>query len=72
MWPYVMGFLATLFTCSLFSYYCMSYSCSTCDESFESAVGVTQHVALHHNTCAACDESFDNVDGLRDHVHSSH
>jgi len=50
----------------------MGYSCTTCDESFDSAVGVTQHVALHHNTCAACDETFDDVGGLREHVHSAH
>ncbi|NUC73398.1 hypothetical protein HTZ84_13930 [Haloterrigena sp. SYSU A558-1] len=50
----------------------MSYSRSNCDESFQSAAGVTQHVALHHNTCAVCDESFDEADELREHVHSSH
>ncbi|ELY58642.1 C2H2-type zinc finger protein [Natronolimnohabitans innermongolicus] len=50
----------------------MSYSCATCDESFQSAAGVTQHVALHHNTCAVCDDSFDETDELREHVHSSH
>ncbi len=50
----------------------MSYACSTCDAEFESAGGVTQHVALHHNTCAMCDESFDDVDSLRDHIHSAH
>jgi len=50
----------------------MSYNCSTCDESFQSAAGVTQHVALHHNTCAVCDEDFGDVEGLREHVHAAH
>jgi len=50
----------------------MSYNCSTCDESFQSAAGVTQHVALHHNTCAVCDEDFSDVEGLREHVHAAH
>ncbi len=50
----------------------MSYACSTCDSEFNSAAGVTQHVALHHNTCAVCNDAFDDTDGLRDHVHSEH
>ncbi len=50
----------------------MSYNCGTCDESFQSAAGVTQHVALHHNTCAVCDDSFDDVGDLRSHVHDHH
>lgn len=50
----------------------MAYSCTTCDAEFDSAVGVTQHVALHHNTCAVCDDSFDDVEGLREHTHAAH
>ncbi len=50
----------------------MAYTCSSCDEEFRSAVGVTQHVALHHDTCAACDESFDDTDSLREHIHTNH
>ncbi|ELY49023.1 MULTISPECIES: C2H2-type zinc finger protein [Natronorubrum] len=50
----------------------MGYTCSNCDEEFQSAAGVTQHVALHHNTCAECDETFDEVDGLRNHIHENH
>ncbi|MCL9816757.1 C2H2-type zinc finger protein [Natronocalculus amylovorans] len=50
----------------------MAYACSTCDAEFRSAAGVTQHVALHHNTCAECNEAFDDLDGLRDHIHESH
>ena len=50
----------------------MGYSCSTCNESFQSAAGVTQHVALHHNTCAECDEQFEEVEELRDHIHQTH
>ncbi|WP_338738365.1 C2H2-type zinc finger protein [Haloplanus salilacus] len=50
----------------------MAYSCTTCDAQFDAAVGVTQHVALHHNTCAVCDESFETADGLRDHTHETH
>ncbi len=50
----------------------MSYTCSTCDDSFQSAAGVTQHVALHHNTCAVCDDSFDETDELREHIHETH
>ncbi|CAI48613.1 uncharacterized protein NP_1044A [Natronomonas pharaonis DSM 2160] len=50
----------------------MSYACSACDSEFESAAGVTQHVALHHDTCAVCNESFGETDELREHVHQSH
>ncbi len=50
----------------------MAYACATCDAEFTSAAGVTQHVALHHDTCAVCNESFDSVDDLRSHVHSAH
>ena len=50
----------------------MAYACANCDAEFKSAAGVTQHVALHHNTCATCDESFDTVDALREHIHDSH
>jgi DNA-directed RNA polymerase subunit RPC12/RpoP len=50
----------------------MSYTCSSCDAQFQSAAGVTQHVALHHNTCAECDEQFEETDALRDHVHENH
>ncbi|WP_164974754.1 C2H2-type zinc finger protein [Halegenticoccus tardaugens] len=50
----------------------MAYTCSTCDAEFRSAAGVTQHVALHHNTCAECDEAFDDADGLREHIHENH
>ncbi len=50
----------------------MSYNCTSCDASFTSAAGVTQHVALHHNTCAVCDESFDATDDLRSHIHQNH
>ncbi|NGM68457.1 hypothetical protein G6M89_05440 [Natronolimnobius sp. AArcel1] len=50
----------------------MGYNCSTCDEDFQSAAGVTQHVALHHNTCAVCDEGFNDTDSLRSHIHESH
>lgn len=50
----------------------MSYTCSSCDEQFQSAAGVTQHVPLHHNTCSECDERFDETDALRDHIHKNH
>ena len=50
----------------------MSYTCSSCDAQFQSAAGVTQHVALHHNTCAECDEKFEETDALRDHIHETH
>ena len=50
----------------------MGYTCANCDEEFQSAAGVTQHVALHHNTCAECDETFDDADGLRSHIHKTH
>jgi DNA-directed RNA polymerase subunit RPC12/RpoP len=50
----------------------MPYSCSSCDAQFQSAAGVTQHVALHHNTCAECDTRFDDTDSLRDHIHENH
>lgn len=50
----------------------MAYACATCDSEFNSAAGVTQHVALHHNTCAVCNDAFEDVDGLREHVHTEH
>jgi len=50
----------------------MAYTCSSCDAQFKSAAGVTQHVALHHNTCAECDERFDDTDSLRNHIHENH
>jgi DNA-directed RNA polymerase subunit RPC12/RpoP len=50
----------------------MSYACTNCDANFESAAGVTQHVALHHNKCGVCDEGFDDEEGLREHVHAEH
>jgi DNA-directed RNA polymerase subunit RPC12/RpoP len=50
----------------------MSYTCSSCDAQFQSAAGVTQHVALHHDTCAECDETFDDTDSLRNHIHENH
>jgi len=50
----------------------MSYACTNCDTEFESAAGVTQHVALHHDTCAVCDAEFGSTDDLRDHVHAEH
>ena len=50
----------------------MSYTCSSCDAQFQSAAGVTHHVALHHNTCAECDEKFDETDELREHIHERH
>jgi rubredoxin len=50
----------------------MSYACTNCDAEFESATGVTQHVALHHNKCGVCDEGFDDEEGLREHVHAEH
>ena len=50
----------------------MSYTCSTCDAQFQSAAGVTQHVALHHNTCAECNDQFDDADSLRNHIHENH
>ncbi len=50
----------------------MAYACSSCDAEFQSAAGVTQHVALHHTTCAECNEQFDEVDELRDHIHQNH
>jgi len=50
----------------------MAYACSTCDAEFQSAAGVTQHVALHHDTCAECNEEFDETEQLREHIHESH
>ncbi|MFD1632831.1 C2H2-type zinc finger protein (plasmid) [Haloplanus ruber] len=50
----------------------MSYTCSSCDALFQSAAGVSQHVALHHNTCAECDEQFEETDALRNHIHENH
>ena len=50
----------------------MSYACTSCDAQFQSAAGVTQHVALHHNRCAVCDTAFEETDSLRTHVHESH
>ena len=50
----------------------MAYTCTTCDSEFQSAAGVTQHVALHHDTCAVCDEEFEDTDGLREHIHAEH
>ncbi|MCL9814147.1 C2H2-type zinc finger protein [Natranaeroarchaeum aerophilus] len=50
----------------------MAYTCSSCDSEFSSAAGVTQHVALHHNTCAECDTTFDETDALREHIHENH
>ena len=50
----------------------MAYTCASCDAEFQSAAGVTQHVALHHATCAECDESFEDAAGLREHVHAAH
>ena len=50
----------------------MSYTCSNCDAQFQSAAGVTQHVALHHNTCAECNEEFDDSASLRNHIHENH
>jgi DNA-directed RNA polymerase subunit RPC12/RpoP len=39
----------------------MSYTCSRCDAQFQSAAGVTRHLALHHDTCAECDEEFETT-----------
>ena len=50
----------------------MSYACTNCNSEFNSAAGVTQHVALHHDTCAVCDEAFDDIDALREHIHAEH
>jgi DNA-directed RNA polymerase subunit RPC12/RpoP len=50
----------------------MSYTCSSCDAQFQSAAGMTQYVALHHNTCAECDEQFNDADSLRNHIHENH
>ncbi len=50
----------------------VKHSCSDCDAEFNSAAGISQHVALHHRICAACDESFDGLDNLREHIHSTH
>lgn len=50
----------------------MAYTCSACDAEFGSTAGISQHVALHHDTCAACDERFDDTDALREHVHEAH
>lgn len=50
----------------------MSYACTNCGTEFASAAGVTQHVALHHDTCAVCDEEFESTEDLRDHVHAEH
>lgn len=50
----------------------MAYTCTSCDSEFSSAAGVTQHVALHHDTCAVCNEAFEDTDLLREHVHSEH
>ncbi|WP_201293978.1 hypothetical protein [Natronorubrum halalkaliphilum] len=50
----------------------MAYSCTTSNEPFRSADGVTQHVALHHSTYAAYDEEFGDVDDLREDVHEKH
>ncbi len=50
----------------------MAYACTNCDAEFVSAAGMTQHVALHHNTCAVCNDGFDDVDALREHVHAEH
>lgn len=50
----------------------MAYTRSTCDAQFKSAAGMTQHVALHHDTCAECDEQFDDTDSLREHIHETH
>jgi len=50
----------------------MAFPCSTCDAQFQSAAGVTQHVALHHDTCAECNEAFDETDALRNHIHENH
>jgi len=50
----------------------MSYACTNCDAQFQSAAGVTQHVALHHDRCAVCDDEFEGTDSLREHVHESH
>lgn len=36
----------------------MADTCSSCGPEFQSAAGVTQHVALYHNTCAECNEYF--------------
>lgn len=50
----------------------MGYTCTDCEATFESAGGVTQHVALHHQRCALCDEQFTDLNGLRTHVHEAH
>ncbi|AOP12865.1 uncharacterized protein Nmag_4112 (plasmid) [Natrialba magadii ATCC 43099] len=50
----------------------MAVKCSTCDEEFESAAGLSQHLPLHHHTCGVCSEEFDDTESLRDHIHESH
>ena len=50
----------------------MAYACTSCEATFQSAAGVTQHVALHHNRCAECDAEFESADSLRSHIHEQH
>jgi transcription elongation factor Elf1 len=46
--------------------------CSRCNEEFQAAAAVDQHVALHHSVCGLCDSEFNDTDDLRDHTHSIH
>ena len=50
----------------------MAHTCSRCDEEFQAAAAVDQHVALHHSVCGLCDNEFNDTDDLRDHTHSIH
>ena len=50
----------------------MAFTCSDCSETFGSAGGVTQHVALHHRRCAQCNDQFKSLDALREHIHADH
>lgn len=42
----------------------MTHTYSRCDEKFQAAAAVDQHVALHHNVYRLYDNDFNDTDNL--------
>lgn len=48
------------------------FKCVTCEFSFDSPAGLSQHVAVAHQECAVCGDTFEDTGELDDHTQNEH
>lgn len=48
------------------------FKCVTCEFSFDSPAGLSQHVAVAHHECSVCGDTFENTENLDEHTQNDH